>query len=39
MREKVNLLTCGEDTDYDVVELQMQILFLIKALQGIWKVG
>lgn len=37
MREKVNLLTCGEVTDYDVVELQMQILFLNEAL-GIWKV-
>lgn len=37
MREKINLLTCGEVTDYDVVELQMQILFLNEAL-GIWKV-
>lgn len=37
MREKINLLTCGEITDYDVVELQMQILFLNEAL-GIWKV-
>lgn len=37
MREKVNLLTCGEVTDYDGVELQMQILFPNEAL-AIWKV-